>query len=56
MLTVTDPTLACFSFYVTVIGGSWFDHVLGYWEHRNDDNVLFLKYEDLHKVMSHIKG
>ncbi|XP_071792398.1 sulfotransferase 1B1-like [Asterias amurensis] len=32
-----------------MIGGSWFDHVLGYWEHRNDDNVLFLKYEDLHK-------
>ena len=32
-----------------VIYGSYFDHVLGWWEHRNDRNVLFLKYEDMHK-------
>lgn len=29
--------------------GSWVEHVLGWWEHREDDNVLFLKYEDLKK-------
>ncbi|XP_022098338.1 sulfotransferase 1C2A-like [Acanthaster planci] len=29
--------------------GSWFDHVLGYWKHRDNKNLLFLKYEDLHK-------
>ncbi|XP_068736182.1 sulfotransferase 1E1-like isoform X2 [Montipora capricornis] len=25
----------------------WNNHVLGWWKHRNDDNVLFLRYEDL---------
>ena len=29
----------------------WNDHVLGWWKHRDDPNVLFLKYEDFHKVM-----
>jgi hypothetical protein len=27
--------------------GSWFQHVKGWWRHRNDSNVLFLRYEDL---------
>lgn len=27
--------------------GDWFDHVLGWWKRRNDDNMLFLKYEDM---------
>jgi methylamine dehydrogenase accessory protein MauD len=27
--------------------GSWFRHVRGWWEHRDDPNVLFLRYEDL---------
>ena len=27
--------------------GSWFDHVLGWWKHKDADNMLFLKYEDL---------
>jgi hypothetical protein len=27
--------------------GSWFEHVRGWWRHRNDPNVLFMRYEDL---------
>ncbi|XP_015427392.1 PREDICTED: sulfotransferase 4A1 [Myotis davidii] len=29
--------------------GSWFEHVQEFWEHRTDSNVLFLKYEDMHR-------
>ena len=29
--------------------GSWFDHVLEWWKHRDCPNVLFLKYEDMKK-------
>jgi hypothetical protein len=27
--------------------GSWFAHVRGWWQHRHDPNVLFLRYEEL---------
>jgi peroxiredoxin len=27
--------------------GSWFRHVRGWWRHRDDANVLFLRYEEL---------
>jgi sulfotransferase len=27
--------------------GDWFDHVLGWWAHRDANNVHFMKYEDL---------
>jgi len=30
-----------------VEAGSWFEHVKGWWAHRHDPNVLFLRYEDL---------
>jgi hypothetical protein len=30
-----------------VDSGSWFTHVRGWWQHRHDPNVLFLRYEDL---------
>jgi hypothetical protein len=30
-----------------VEAGSWFEHVAGWWRHRHDPNVLFLRYEDL---------
>ncbi|XP_038071227.1 uncharacterized protein LOC119740097 [Patiria miniata] len=29
--------------------GSWFDHVLSYWNQRDKEHFLFVKYEDLHK-------
>ena len=29
--------------------GDYFDHVLSWWEHRNSENVLFMKYEDMKK-------
>ncbi|KAL9989308.1 hypothetical protein ACROYT_G003843 [Oculina patagonica] len=28
------------------VGGVWFDHVLSWWKHKDDPNILFLKYED----------
>ena len=36
----------------TGFGGSYFDWVLEWWQHKEDDNVLFLKYEDLKKDLS----
>ncbi|XP_071957080.1 sulfotransferase 1A3-like isoform X2 [Antedon mediterranea] len=30
-----------------LVGGSWFEMNLYWWNRRNDDNVLFLKYEDM---------
>ena len=32
------------------LGGLWFDHVLSWWKHRDDPNILFLTYEDRIKV------
>ena len=29
--------------------GDYFDHVLSWWAHKSDENVLFLKYEDMKK-------
>ena len=32
--------------------GNWFDHVLEWWAHKDDPNVLFIKYEDMKKDLS----
>ena len=32
-----------------VLWGSWFSHIQGWWRHRDDPNVLFLRFEDLKK-------
>ena len=39
-----------FSIVSTVPYSKWNDHVLSWWKHREDPNVLFLKYEDMLKV------
>ncbi|ELW64489.1 Sulfotransferase 4A1 [Tupaia chinensis] len=36
--------------------GSWFEHVQEFWEHRMDSNVLFLKYEDMHRLSPPVAG
>ena len=36
---------------IVVIYDFWNDHVIDWWKHKDDPNVLFLKYEDLHKVV-----
>jgi len=33
--------------------GDWFDHVLGWWQRRELENVHFLKYEDLCRRFDH---
>ena len=40
-----------FSLFLTgkICFGSWFEHVLEWWKHKDDPNVLFLKYEDMKK-------
>jgi len=30
--------------------GPWSDHVKQFWEHKGEENILFVTYEDLHKV------
>ncbi|KAJ8031418.1 Sulfotransferase 1C2 [Holothuria leucospilota] len=55
-----DPTLRSWDHFFemffsdNVPYGSWFDHVLRYWQHRDRDNFLFLKYEDCHKDLKGI--
>ncbi|MGJ5673989.1 MAG: sulfotransferase domain-containing protein [Nostochopsis sp.] len=46
-----DKFLECFM-KGDVPYGSYFDHVLEWWGHKDDENVLFLKYEDLKKDLS----
>ena len=51
------PTFASWFLSGQLYNGSHLDHVLGWWEHRDDDNVLFLKYEDMKKdIRSAIVG
>lgn len=41
-----------FNFFLLVYCGSWFEHVLGYWNFsKKDKRVLFVKFEDLKKDM-----
>ena len=36
--------------FIPMLYGHWRDLLLGWWRHRDDPNVLFLKYKDLIKV------
>ncbi|KAJ8040251.1 Sulfotransferase 1C2 [Holothuria leucospilota] len=53
--SIIDPKLrswdAFFEYFCSddVPNGPWFDHVLRYWQHREKENFLFVKYEDFHK-------
>ncbi|XP_067048549.1 sulfotransferase 1E1-like isoform X1 [Acropora muricata] len=39
-----------------VLYSKWNDHVLSWWKHREDPNVLFLKYEEMQKdLRSHVR-
>ena len=35
--------------YGNLVFGDYFDHVLSWWAHKDDENVLFLKFEDMKK-------
>ena len=53
-LVFVEPNLSWDDFFEDflagrVLFGGYFDHVLSWWPHRNDENVLFLKYEDMKK-------
>ena len=41
--------------YFAVTFGLHFDHVLGWWEQRDDPNILILTYEDRIKVRNKSK-
>ncbi len=36
--------------------GDYFNHLLGWWPHRKDENVLFLKYEDMKRDLKQSVG
>lgn len=38
----------------TAMYSPFFDHVLGYWNHRESSNILFVTYEDLQKHPTHV--
>ncbi|XP_040284841.1 amine sulfotransferase-like [Bufo bufo] len=46
---VDFETFADFFMSGKVIGGSWFDHVRGWYTHKEDFNILFLTYEEMKK-------
>ncbi|XP_077991024.1 sulfotransferase 1B1-like [Glandiceps talaboti] len=33
--------------------GLWHEHVLSWWKRRDEDRILFLKYEDMKRVLNH---
>ena len=37
-------------FIAVPFSGDYFDHVLGWWQMRDDPHFLFVKYEDMKKV------
>ena len=44
-------------FYILIflVGyNSWLDHVSGWWEHKDNPNILLLKCKDMKKVSSSV--
>ncbi|XP_075718418.1 amine sulfotransferase-like isoform X2 [Rhinoderma darwinii] len=47
--TINWETLIDLYISGTVLGGSWFDHVRGWYTHKEDFNILFVTYEEMKK-------
>jgi len=46
-----------FTFLFFLVGyNSWLDHVSGWWEHKDNPNILLLKYKDVKKVSSGVSN
>lgn len=41
-----------FLFLIAAPVGPMWSHILGFWEKRHEPNILFLKYEDMKKVLT----
>ena len=39
-----------FIFVFTVAYGPWWNHVASFYLHKDDENILIVSYEDMHKV------
>ena len=52
LLLMTSIFLFLLFLLLVVMFGPWWSHVKGYWELRNEPNILFLKFEDIVKVNS----
>ncbi|XP_032128786.1 sulfotransferase 1C2A-like [Sapajus apella] len=49
-LSFSWPKYVCV--FLSVVWGSWFDHVKGWWKKKDSHPVLYIFYEDIMKVRS----
>jgi len=48
---INESALLIYTFSFSVGFGPYWNHVLDYWNNRNQPNMLFVKYEDMKKVI-----